>query len=58
MTIGEMWHDMDSIWLVKQVLQLLLAVVVDIVSRSDISIDAHHRHQPNKSKLVLYKPLL
>ena len=56
MTSGVMWHDMVS--LVKQVLQFFMAAIVSIVSRRGLSIDAHHRHQPNKSKLVLYKPLL
>ena len=31
--------------------------IVDIVSRRGLKIEAHHRNQPNKSKLVLYKPL-
>ena len=35
-----------------------MAAVVDIVSRRGLRIGAHHRNQPNKSKLVLYKPLL
>ena len=35
-----------------------MAAIVDIVSRRDLRIEAHHRNQPNKSKLVLHKPLL
>ena len=35
-----------------------MAVIVDIVSRRGLRIGAHHRNQPNKSKLALYKPLL
>ena len=50
-TSGVMCHDMDLI-------QLYMPAVVGIVSRRSLSFDAHHRYQPNKSKLVLYKPLL
>ena len=35
-----------------------MAAVIDIVSRRGLSIDVHHTNQPNKSKLVLYKPLI
>ena len=37
---GVMWHDMDSILLVKQVLQLLycMATVVIIINRRDLGI--------------------
>ena len=35
-----------------------MAAIVDIVSRCGFRIEAHHRNQPNKSKLALYKPLL
>ena len=42
--------------MVKQVLQLHVAAVVGIISRCGLSIDPHHRNQPNKSKLELYKP--
>ena len=35
-----------------------MAAIVDIVSRRVLRIGAHHRNQPNKSKLALYKPLL
>ena len=31
---------------------------VGIVSRHGLTIEVHHRHQPNKSKLTLCKPLL
>ena len=50
-TSGVMCHDMDPI-------QLYMPAVVGIVSRHGLSTDAHYRYQPNKSKLVLYKPLL
>ena len=43
-----MWCDIDPIWLVKQVLQLYMAAVIDIISRHGLSIDAWN--QPNKSK--------
>ena len=35
-----------------------MAVVVSIVSRHGLSIDEHHRNQPNKSMLVQYMPIL
>ena len=35
-----------------------MAVVVSTVSRHGLTIEARHRNQPNKSKLVLYKLLL
>ena len=35
-----------------------MAVVVSIVSRRGLSIDEHHRNQPNKSMLVQYMPIL
>ena len=35
-----------------------MAAIVDIFSRRGLRIGARRRNQPNKSKLVLYKPLL
>ena len=35
-----------------------IATTVSIISRHGLIIDVRHRNQPNKSKLVLYKPLL
>ena len=35
-----------------------MAAIVGVVSRCGLRIEAHCRNQPNKSKLVLYKPLL
>ena len=35
-----------------------MAAIVNIDSRHGLRIEAHHRNQPNKSKLALYKPLL
>ena len=35
-----------------------MAAIVGIVSRRGLRIEARHKNQPNKSKLVLYKPLL
>ena len=34
-----------------------MVAVVSIVNRCGLSVDVHHRNQPNKSKLLLYKPL-
>ena len=35
-----------------------MAAIVGIVSRCGLKIEVHRRNQPNKRKLVLYKPLL
>ena len=35
-----------------------MAAVVNIVSRRDLSIDAHHTNQPSRSKPALYKLLI
>ena len=35
-----------------------MAAIVGIVSRRGLRIEVHHKNQPNKSKLLLYKPLL
>ena len=35
-----------------------MVAVVGIVSKRGLRIEAHHKNQPNKSKLALYKPLL
>ena len=35
-----------------------MAAIVGIVSRRGLRIEVHRRNQANKSKLVLYKPLL
>ena len=35
-----------------------MAAIDGIVSRRGLRNKAHHRNQPNKSKLALYKPLL
>ena len=49
----------DEAWyepiMIKQVLQLYMAVlaIVGIMSRFGLTIDEHHRNQPNKSKLML-----
>ena len=53
-----MLHDADPVWLAIQVLQLFMAAVSQFVSRHGLKIEACHRNQPNKSKLVLLKPLL
>ena len=35
-----------------------MAAIVGTVSSRDLSIDAHHRNQHNRSELVMYSPLL
>ena len=54
-TGGMIWTPYD--WL-KKYYNFCVAAIVGIVSRHGLRIEAHRRNQPNKSKLVLYKPLL
>ena len=59
LTSGVMWHDKDpTVKLALQLLYTYVATVVSIVSVDSLSIDVHHRNQPNKSKLDLYKLLI
>ena len=39
--------NMDPTWLVKQVLQLYMAAVIDIISRRGLCIDGYRTSQPN-----------
>ena len=48
-TSGVMWHDMDLIQLVKQVLQLLYGNLVVIVNGHGLGIGTRRRHKPHKS---------
>ena len=43
-TSGMMWHDMDPMQLVKQVLQLLYGTLVVIVNGCGLGIGARHRN--------------
>ena len=54
-TSGVIWTPYD--WLNKYY-SFCMAAIVGIVSRCGLRIEARRRNQPNKSKLVLYKPLL
>ena len=49
------WTPYD--WLNKYY-SFCMAAIVNIISRGGLRIEARHTNQPNKSKLVLYKPLL
>ena len=52
-----MWHDMNPYdWLNKFYNFYMTAVV--IISKCGLRIEVCRINQPNKSKLVLYKPLL
>ena len=53
-TSGMIWTPYD--WLNKFYC-FYVAVVANIISRCGLSIDAHYRNKPNKSKLVVYKTL-
>ena len=44
--------------MVKQILQLYIGPVVDIINRHGLSIDVHCRSQLDESTLALYKPLI
>ena len=50
-----MYCSMNLARLVKQVLQLLYG---NCSRKHDFRIEVHHRNQPNKIKLMLYKPLV
>ena len=52
---GTIWTQHD--WLNK-FYSFYMTAIVGIVSRHGLAVEAHHRNQPNKSKLVLHKPLL
>ena len=54
-TIGVIWTLYD--WL-KKFYSFYMATLVSTISRHSLTIEMHNRNQPNKSKLVLYKPLL
>ena len=54
-TSGMMWCNIDAIWLVNKFYNFCMAPIVSIISRHGLRIEAHHRNQPNKSKLA---PLL
>ena len=43
-TSGVMWHDMDPIRLVKQVLQLYMATVVIVINGRGLGIGMRHTH--------------
>ena len=47
-----MWCDMNNPY------SFDMAAVISIISRCGLRNEAHHRSQPIKSKLVLFKPLL
>ena len=51
-TSDVMWIPYD--WL-NNFYSFYVAVVVSIISRHGLSTDAHHKNQPNKCKLALYK---
>ena len=54
-----MWRDMEPRLLFKKVLLLFMAVIVNItIFKRSLRIEAHHRNQPNNTKLMLYKSLL
>ena len=50
-----MYCSMNLARLVKQVLQLLYG---NCSRKHDLRIEVHHRNQPNKTKQMLYKPLV
>ena len=57
-TSGVMWHDMDPCDWLNKFCSFCMAAIFGIISRRGLRNQVHHRNQPNKNKLVLYKPLL
>lgn len=51
-----MFHYMDPYYLLNKFCNIYMMVLVSIITRCDLRNEAHHRN-PNKSKLLLYKPL-
>ena len=43
-TIGVIWHDMDPIQLVKQVLQLYMTTVIVIINERGLEIGTRRTH--------------
>ena len=52
-TSGAIWTQYD--WLHKSY-SFYVAVLVSIITKHGLSIDAHRQNQPSKHKLSLYKP--
>ena len=50
-----MWHGMDPYGWLNKFYNFYMAAVIGIDSRHGLIIEAHHRNQPYKTKLVLYK---
>ena len=57
LTSGVIWRDMDPYDWLNKYYSFCMAGIVGIVSRHGFRIEACHRNQANKSKLVLYKLL-
>ena len=54
-TVGMVWTPYDF---KNKFYSFYVATVVSIISRCGLSIDVHHKNQPNKHKLALYGPLI
>ena len=57
-TSGVMWCDMNPYDWLNRFHSFCMAAIISIISRRGPTIKACCRNQPNKNKLVLYKPLL
>ena len=58
-TVSALWHDMEPIWLVKQVLQLLCSCCSQYHwYRYSLRFRTCHKNLLNNTKLVLYKQFL
>ena len=57
-TSGVMQCDRDPYDWLNKIYGFYMAAVVGIISGRGLNVHMHRRYQPNKSKLVLYKPLL
>ena len=53
-----MWHDMDPYYSLDKLYIFYMAAIDSIISRCGLRIEACCKNQINKSKPLLYNPLL
>ena len=53
-----MWCDIDAYDWLNKFCGFYMATIIGNISGQDVSMHIRRKNQPNKSKLVLYKPLI